>query len=94
MEKMFKKDLVSQLASSACITKKAATEFVDAFISAVSDAMVNNESLVLASNFKLYTKVVNGKKMRNPKTGEPVMTGDKVVVRCKFSKELVKELNG
>lgn len=90
---MKKIDVVNKLAASMGISKKDASEFVDAFIEVVKLG-VKEENEVDFYGFVKFTKThKEATTARSPKTGEMVNVPAKYVPKAKFSKSFKDFLN-
>ncbi len=69
---MNKTDLVAKITKDSGLTKTEATKAVNAFIEAVTDALVKGERVILVGfgTFKVIER--KARKGRNPKTGKTI----------------------
>ena len=87
---MNKTDLISQIAESADISKKAAGDALQAFMGTVTDTMEKGEKLQLIG---FGTFSVNGRAARacrNPQTGKSMKIPAKKVVKFKAGSKLAE----
>ena len=89
---MNKSELVEKMAAGAQINKREATDALDQFISAVTEALSIEGSLSLAGfgTFKVVER--SARAGRNPKTGESIQVDAKRVVTFKPSDLLKKSV--
>ena len=85
---MTKKDFIEKYAAKNGISKKAAGEYVEAFLETVEETLAAGESVQFVGwgSFELRSK--NARKGRNPKTGEEVEIPAKTVVKFRAGKKL------
>jgi len=67
---MTKKDLIEQVARKAHLTKKAAGEAVETFLSELGRALVKGEKVILTGFGTFRVIQMKQKSVRVPKTGE------------------------
>ncbi len=90
---MTKAELVAKVAAEAGVTKAAAERCVNAFVSALTDALAKGERVALPGLGVFNVKERKARKGRNPRTGEEItIPARKVVVfnPAKALKEKVK----
>ena len=85
---MTKKDFIEKYAAKTGASKKAAGEYVEAFLETVEETLAAGESVQFVGwgSFELHSK--NARKGRNPKTGEEVDIPAKTVVKFRAGKKL------
>lgn len=69
---MNKQELIAKIAETANLPKKSAAEAVDAFTSAVVDAVVNGDSVQLVGFGTFTCRERGAREARNPRTGEKI----------------------
>ncbi|MEH2005410.1 HU family DNA-binding protein [Nostoc sp.] len=69
---MNKGELVDAVASKTNITKKQADEVISAFLSVVTEAVVNGEKVTLIGFGSFERRDRSEREGRNPKTNEPM----------------------
>ena len=91
---MRKGDLVKIVARKAHLTKKAATESIDAFLSETEKALIRGERVIL-SGFGTFRAVsVRDKEVVIPKTGERKIVKSHRAARFTPGRELKKLIRG
>jgi DNA-binding protein HU-beta len=85
---MNKSELVSKMAELAGVTKVQAERGLDALIQAIEEAIERGEAVRLVGfgTFEVVRRVE--RKVRNPRTGEPLKIPEKKVVKFRAGKEL------
>ena len=80
---MTKKDFIEKYAAKTGASKKAAGEYVEAFLETVEETLAAGETVQFVGwgSFELHSK--NARKGRNPKTGEELIIPEKVVLKFK-----------
>ena len=69
---MNKSELIQAIADEAELNKRDASEFVDAFVSVVTQAMKDGKDVTLVGFGSFHTAQSAERKGRNPKTDEPL----------------------
>ena len=69
---MKKSELSSHVATEAALSKAQASTVVDAVFSAIADALVGDESVVISGFGTFTTKTRGARQGRNPRTGESI----------------------
>lgn len=69
---MNKSELVDDVAKRSGLTKKDAAQAVDAFLDAVTDALVKQEKVQVVGFGTFEVKHRAARSGRNPQTGEPI----------------------
>lgn len=69
---MNKKELIEAVAEATDQSKKAAGDFVDAFISTVQGAVTNGDRVSLPGFGTFERRQRSARTARNPRTGEPI----------------------
>jgi DNA-binding protein HU-beta len=92
---MNKEQLVSEIASKTGSTKKEAQDFLDAYISVVTEALADNDNqnIQLAGFGSLTVKKRKATTGRNPRTGEEIKIAAKNVVKFSPAKKLKDAVN-
>ena len=88
MAKLMKNDVVNSIVERASLSKKEATDAVDAFAATVCDALSNGDSVGLIGFGTFEAKVRPARTGRNPQTGEPLSIAEKTVPVFKAGKKL------
>lgn len=76
------------------LTKKQATEAVEAFLRISKDALIGGSDLLLSGFGKFNVKEKKPRKGRNPQTGEDLILDARRVVTFKPSGQLRDKVNG
>ncbi len=86
------KNVAVEIAESFGLTKKLATEVVEAVVKGIIKEIKEAEKLRISGlgNFSLKKKPA--RKARNPKTGEEIDVPEKTVVTFKMAKDLKESL--
>ena len=90
---MNKNDLIEIMASTADISKSAATRALDAFIDATTDSLSQGKDVVLVGFGSFTTSQRAARTGRNPQTGEPMRIAAATVARFKAGKKLKDAIN-
>jgi DNA-binding protein HU-beta len=95
---MNKEQLVSAVAAKIGSTKKEAQDFIDAYVSVVTEALADNDneeggSIQLAGFGSLSVKKRKATTGRNPRTGEEIKIAAKNVVKFSPAKKLKDAVN-
>lgn len=85
---MNKSELVSLIATKTGETKVKSGEFVEAFISSVTESLKAGEDITLVGFVSLSTVARNERKGRNPQTGADLVIPAHTVVKFSAGKEL------
>lgn len=88
-----KAQLINSLARTEGITKRAAANAVDAVFSAIQDDLVASGAVVLPGVGKLRLGKRPGRAGRNPRTGEVITIGEKLVVKFRPSAAIKRAVN-
>ena len=88
---MNKTELINQIAESADISKKAAGDALQGFMTAVTDSMKNGDKLSLIGfgTFSVKTDR-SARTCRNPQTGKTMNIAAKKVVKFKVGSKLAE----
>lgn len=70
---MNKEQIASQVADKMGVTKKEASEYIDAFLDIVAEQLVQGESVSLVNFGKFDVKMRKERKGRNPQTREEMI---------------------
>jgi DNA-binding protein HU-beta len=86
---MTKADLIDQIAKDAKISKVAAGQVLDSFMTSVTKALKKKDGKVTLVGFGTFMKTrQKARKGRNPQTGAPLKIKAKNVVKFKPGKQL------
>ncbi len=91
---MNKNELIEVIASSADISKNAATRALDAFIDTVTSSLKDGQDVVLVGFGSFTTSQRAARTGRNPQTGETMQIPAATVARFKAGKKLKEAVNG
>ncbi|MDR0944317.1 MAG: HU family DNA-binding protein [Ruminococcus sp.] len=91
---MTKADFISAVAAKAGFSKKDAGKAVDAFTSAVSDALISGESVQLIGFGTFEVRNKKATTAINPKTKAKINVPAKKVAKFKAGKTLSESVNG
>lgn len=90
---MNKEQLVTKIAEDVGTSKAQANEFFDAFVSVVTETLVNGDNVQLAGLGSLASKTRAATTGRNPRTGEQIQIAEKNVVKFSIAKKLKDAVN-
>lgn len=90
---MNKAELVDRLAARTGLTKKDARRALDATIDIITEAIANNEEVLLTGFGKFEVRARKSSRRMNPQTKQRIMVPEKAVPAFKAGKNL-KELVG
>ena len=90
---MNKAELVSKMAEKSGLTKKEAEAALNAFMSSVQDALVNNEKVQLVGFGTFETRERAARVGRNPRTKEEIQIPASKVPVFKVGKEFKDRVN-
>jgi DNA-binding protein HU-beta len=90
---MNKQDLIDAVASEAGITKSAAAETIDAFLDAVTNAVVKGDVIQLIGFGSFSTGARAARTGRNPKTGEALQIAASKTVKFTAGKAFKDAVN-
>ncbi len=85
---MNKTELINQIAESADISKKAAADALQAFMTTVTDTMEKGNKLQLIGFGTFSTAKRSARTCRNPQTGKSMKIPAKTVVKFKVGSKL------
>ncbi|MGL6022442.1 MAG: HU family DNA-binding protein [Chitinophagaceae bacterium] len=89
---MNKGELIARIAENADITRKEATDALEAFTDAVAKTLKNDDKITLVG-FGTFSKTERAARQgRNPRTGETITIDAKKTVRFKAGKELNEKI--
>ncbi len=90
---MTKKDFIEKYAAKTGVSKKAAGEYVDAFLETVEEALMGDASVQFVGWGTFEVKATAARQGRNPKTGEAISIPAKKAVKFKVGKKLQDKVN-
>ena len=91
---MTKADIVDSVYERVGITKKEATDYVDAVFEAMKETLENGDELKVSGFGKFEVRQKGERVGRNPRTGVEIMIPERKVLRFKISQVLKDQLNG
>ncbi len=91
---MTKADIVDSVYERVGITKKEATDYVDAVFEAMKETLENGDELKVSGFGKFEVRKKGERVGRNPRTGVEIMIPERKVLRFKVSQVLKDQLNG
>lgn len=90
---MNKSELIQAIADEAELSKRAAAEFVDAFVSVVTQELKDGNDVTLVGFGKFYVVDKAERQGRNPKTGEALVIAAHTTPKFKAGTDLKKAVN-
>lgn len=90
---MNKANLINEIANSTGLTKTKSGQALDAFLTAIENALTNDQKVTLVGFGTWETSSRKARKGRNPKTGAEITIPAKKVVRFRAGATLSKEVN-
>lgn len=90
---MNKSELIQAIADEAELNKRDAAEFLNAFVSVVTQAMKDGEDVTLVGFGLFHTAQSAERKGRNPKTGEPLTIAAHKTPKFRPGKALKEAVN-
>ena len=90
---MNKSELIQAIADEAELNKRDAAEFVDAFVSVVTQAMKDGKDVTLVGFGSFHTAQSAERKGRNPKTGESLIIAARNTPKFRAGKALKDAVN-
>ncbi len=87
------RDLVTELAMEAELTKGEARKVIDLFFDEMSNALANGDRAEIRGLCSFYVKQYKAYTGRNPKTREPVRVESKKLPFFKVGKELMERVD-
>lgn len=90
---MNKSELIQAIADEAELSKRAAAEFVDAFVSVVTQELKDGKDVTLVGFGTFHTAQSAERQGRNPKTGEPLTIAARKTPKFRPGKALKKAVN-
>ena len=90
---MTKKDFIEKYAEKTGVSKKAAGEYVEAFLETVEEALTAETNVQFVGWGTFEVKETAERKGRNPKTGEEITIPAKKAVKFKVGKKLQDKVN-
>lgn len=89
---MVRKELIKEIATETGFTQKDVAKVLDV-LENVTYRTIGTEEVKIMSGVTLYSKDVNAREARNPRTGETVFVDAKKSPKCKFGKTIKDVLN-
>lgn len=90
---MNKSELIQAIADEAELNKRDAAEFVDAFVSVVTQELKDGNDVTLVGFGKFYVVDKAERQGRNPKTGEALVIAAHTTPKFKAGTDLKKAVN-
>ena len=90
---MNKSELIHAIADEAELNKRDAAEFVDAFVSVVTQAMKDGKDVTLVGFGSFHTAQSAERKGRNPQTGEPLTIAARKTPKFRAGQALKEAVN-
>lgn len=90
---MTKKDFIEKYAAKTGVSKKAAGEYVEAFMEVIEDSLAEKDNIQFVGWGTFEVKETAARQGRNPKTGEAIDIPAKNSVRFKVGKKLQDKVN-
>ena len=90
---MNKSELIQAIADEAEFSPRAAAEFVDAFVSVVTQTLKDGKDITLVGFGSFHTAQSAERKGRNPKTGEPLTIAARKMPKFRPGKALKEAVN-
>ncbi len=90
---MNKSELITSMAEKSELTKKDAEKALKAFIESVEETLESNGKVQLVGFGTFETRVRKARKVRNPRTGEPLDIAESTVPVFKAGKEFKEKVN-
>jgi len=89
-----KSELIQAIADEAELSTRAAAEFVDAFVSVVTQTLKDVKGFTLCGFGSFHTAQSAERQGRNPKTGEPLTIAARKTPKFRPGKALKDAVNG
>lgn len=90
---MKKADLINRIAEEAELSRKQASDAIDAFIANIKDSLRGEKKVAIKGFGTFFTAKRKERKWVNPKTRELHTIKEKKTVKFKPGKKLVDEIN-
>ena len=90
---MNKAELIDAIASDSGLSKADSKKALDAFVSATSTAMKNNDRISLVGFGSFSVSERAARTGRNPQTGKEIQIAAKKVIKFKAGSELTDKIN-
>ncbi len=90
---MKKKELIDAISTSAGLTKKDATNALNAVMSSITDLLARGDSIALPGFVSISVKKRAARKGRNPTTGAPLNIPARNIVSFKAGSKLKEAIN-
>lgn len=91
---MNKSELIQAIADEAEFSPRAAAEFVDAFVSVVTQTLKDGKDVTLVGFGTFHADQSAARQGRNPKTGEPLTIAARKTPKFRPGKALKRRVNG
>ena len=91
---MNKSELIQAIADEAEFSPRAAAEFVDAFVSVVTQTLKDGKDVTLVGFGTFHADQSAERQGRNPKTGEPLTIAARKTPKFRPGKALKDAVNG
>ena len=91
---MNKSELIQAIADEAEFSPRAAAEFVDAFVSVVTQTLKDGKDVMLVGFGTFHAAQSAERQGRNPKTGEPLTITAHKTPKFRPGKALKRRVNG
>lgn len=88
-----KQELVLEVAKRTGLTQAEIKISVEQFLNSLSEMIVEGQSIEIRGFGTFYTKLRKPRPARNPRTGQVIELGERVVPLFKFSNELKKRID-
>lgn len=90
---MNKSELIDSIAEKAELTKKDASNALNALIDTITDTLKNNTKVTIPGFLTFDVVERAAREGRNPSTGATIQIAAKKVVKAKVGKTLTEEIN-
>jgi integration host factor subunit alpha len=89
-----KNDIVARLQAELGFTKSQSIQVTECLLEQIKASLESGDDVLVSGFGKFSVKEKNGRKGRNPATGEDMMLEPRRVVTFKYSGSLRKKVNG
>lgn len=90
---MNKAKLIKAIADRAGLQERQTKKVLEAYLEVVTEKMSQNEEIAIVGFGTLAPRAQKSRMARNPRTGIPVLIPDRVTVKFKPGKFLLKAIN-